>query len=339
MKELLFDLCKRGGVSGNEDDISLFCKEYLSKYTDKVYINSNKSVIAELGDNNSDYTFLLDAHLDKIGFIVSEIDDNGFVRVDTVGGIDLRTVLDSRVTVYAKENLNGVVCCMPPHLSDGKEDEAVKADKIWIDLGLPADKVKESVKIGDTAAFNYEPKELINGKITACALDNRAGVASLLKVCEIISNQNINSKVIIVLSSQEETYAAGAKTAPFNYDIDESICVDVSFAACPGIDDNYSNIKLSYGPMLCISPNLNRQMFDSIKDLAENKNIPYQIEVCNGKTGTNADHIALSKSGVKSALISIPEKNMHTQSEIVDIKDVEFTAKLISSYIIKGGLR
>ncbi len=339
MKNLIFDLCKRGGISGDENSVASYCENFLKQYTDNVRIDFNNNVIAVMGNENADYTFLLDAHCDRIGFIVSEFNENGFIRVETVGGIDLRTLLDSAVTVYGKKVLNGVVCCMPSHLSDGNEDKAVSSDKIWIDLGLPYSEVKENVSIGDSVTFNTEPKELLNSRISSSALDNRSGVASLLSVAERLSESDINSKVVILLSCQEETYAAGAKTVPFNYDIDECISVDVSFASQHGVESPYSEIKLGKGPMLCISPNLNRDMYNKLKETAVNNNIPYQIEVCSGTTGTNADHITLSKLGVKTALVSIPEKNMHSQAEIIDLNDVDYLAKLICTYILDGGVR
>lgn len=346
IKNTLFDLCSLSGVSGDEKEVSEYCAEYLRKYAEgDVKIDEFNNVTAVFGNKNAEKTILLDAHLDRIGFIVTDIDDNGFLSVDKVGGVDLRTALDASVTVHGKENLNGVVCCMPPHLCDGSEDKAAEIADIHIDLGLPAKKVKEFVSLGDSVSFNSKPKEMINNRVTAAALDNRAGVCALLRTASIISSKNnelkesLPFKVVILLSCQEETFAVGAKTSPFNYDIDECVCVDVSFASQQGVDSPYSDIKLGKGPMLCISPNLNRDMYNNIKEIADKENIPYQLEVCNGKTGTNADHIVVSKSGVKSALISIPEKNMHTQCEMIDIKDVEYTARLISSYIIKGGLK
>lgn len=336
MEKLLFDLCSLGGVSGNEASASEYCAEYLRRYTDDVKIDSFNNVIAVIGNNNADKTILLDAHIDRIGFVVSEIDDNGFIKLEKCGGVDVRTALDSPVVVHGKEDYFGVICCMPPHLSDGNEDKAVSPDKLWVDVGLSADKVMQNVSFGDSVSFFAKPKMLLNNRITASALDNRAGVAAILKAAELISKLEINSRVIILLSSQEETFAAGAKTAPFNYDIDECISVDVSFASQPGIDDQYRNISLGKGPMLCISPILNRDLYETLKSLCEDNSIDYQTEICAGNTGTNSDHIALTKSGVRTALVSIPEKNMHSQAEIVEISDVEETARLISLYV-KGG--
>ncbi|MCH5304256.1 MAG: M20/M25/M40 family metallo-hydrolase, partial [Ruminococcus sp.] len=328
MNNLIFDLCRLSGISGDENNTAEYCKSYLEKYTKNVKVDFNNNVVAVVGDENANYTFLLDAHIDRIGLIVTEIDDNGFIKVDKVGGVDLRVVLDAPVIVHAKEDLKGIICCMPPHLSDGNEDKAVKSDKIWVDVGLPSEKVKELVNLGDNVTFFSEPKSLLNKRISAAALDNRAGVATLLNVAKNLTEKNINSRVIILLSSQEETFATGAKTVPFDYEIDECICVDVSFAAQPQVDDQYSRIKLGEGPLLCVSPNLNRDILNKLKTTADSLNQKYQLEICGGRTGTNADHIVVCKSGVKTAVISIPEKNMHTQAEIVDLNDIESTANL-----------
>lgn len=337
MKDLLFKLCGLDGVSGSEGNVADYCAQYLSKYC-KVTKDYHNNVIAILGNKNAEKTILLDAHIDQIGFIVTEIDNNGFVKVDKCGGIDYRTLLGSPVKVYGKNVLDGVICCMPPHLIDGKEDTAVSADMVWIDLGLPAHIVQENISIGDNAVLIAKPSMLLNNRITAPALDNRAGVAAILKACELLSKRDLFCKVVILLSCQEETYGTGAKTKAFEYIPDEAICVDVSFSNQEGVSGSYSNIQLGKGPMLCYSSTLNKNMTNKFKDIAGYLNISTQIEVCGGRTGTNADSITVTKSGVKSTVLSIPQRNMHTQTEIVDIKDVENTAKLIAEYVISGGV-
>ena len=338
MIKVLKDLCTISGVSGNESAIADYCVKYLEK-CGKVKKDFNNNVIAVFGEDNAEKTILLDAHLDQIGLIVTEIDENGFLKAEKCGGIDLRTLLGSPVTVYGKEKLSGVVCCMPPHLSDGKEDEAVSADNIWIDTGLPSDKVSEVVSLGDYITLDGKFTELLNNRVASASLDNRAGVAVLFRVCELLENVKHNYKIAILLSCQEETYATGAITKAFELDPDEAICVDVSFANQPGVDDQYSNIKLGNGTMICHSSTLDKEMSKTLVHLAELNNIPYQYEVCGGRTGTNADHIATTKSGVKTAVVSVPQRNMHTQVEIVDLNDIESTAKLIAEYIISGGVK
>lgn len=337
MEDLIFELCALGGVSGDEADIAAFCAEKLRKFG-KTEIDFNNNVISTFGNNNADKTILLDAHLDQIGFIVTDIDEKGFLKVDKSGGIDYRSLPGSPVKVFGRQKLDGIICCMPPHLSDGNEDKAIEADKLYIDLGLPADIVRDKVAAGDTVAFNSKTKLLLNNRICSAALDNRAGVAALLRVCELISAKELSYRVAVLLSCQEETYGVGAKTKAFEYDPDECICVDVSFANQPGITDSYSGIELGKGPMLCYSPTLSREMTDKLKTAAKANNIPVQTEVCGGRTGTNADHISISKGGVKSAVVSVPLRNMHTQVETVDINDIEYTARLVAAYIISGGV-
>lgn len=336
MFELVKNLCTAKGVSGNETEVCKLAYSLLFPFAD-VIINEFGNVIAVFGNKNADKTILLDAHIDQIGFVVTDITPKGFLKVEKCGGIDLRTVLGCGVIVQGKENIKGIVCCMPPHLSDGNEDKAVSADKVYIDLGLSAEKVKELVSIGDTVTFAEEPCKLLNNKISAPALDNRVGVASIIRVAQLLKGINCPYKVVAILSSQEETYQLGAKTGAFISGADEAIVVDVSFASQPGVSGQYSDIKLSGGPMLCISPTLSKDMYNCLKEICINKNIPYQNEVCNGATGTNADSISICKSGIKTTVVSIPQKNMHTQVEVVDISDIENTALLIAEYILRGG--
>ena len=336
MKQLLFDLCRIGGVSGSEEPVAEFCAERLSAFADTA-IDKNGNVIATLGNKNADKTILLDAHLDRIGFIVTSINDKGFVKAAACGGIDARVLSDAVLVSSGENPIKGVVCCMPPHLSDGGEDKAVPIDKLWIDFGLPYEKVAEKIKIGDALTFYSEPRELLNNRITSPALDDRCGIAALIKCAELISKKELSYKVVILLSVQEETYGTGAKTGAYQINADEAIAVDVSFAAQPDVSGQYAGIELAKGPMICISPVLSKKMSEKLISVAREKNIPFQYEPISGTTGTNADHISVTRSGVSSAVVSIPQRYMHTPVEVIDISDVENTAALLAEYIISGG--
>lgn len=337
LKEIIFNLCSTSGVSGSEEPAVNAAEKYLEIFAD-VSTDSNGNLFAVLGNLNAKKTILLDAHIDRIGLIVTGIDKNGFVKVDKCGGVDIRTLQDSSLVLQNNSNLIGTVCCMPPHLSDGKEDTAVSIDKTYVDFGMTETEVKKHIKIGDLLTFNTEPKMLLNNKISAPALDNRCSVASLIRCAELLSKeQSFEYKVIIMLSVQEETFGAGAKTGAFSVNADEAIAVDVSFASQPDVNGQYSKIELSKGPMICISPILNRAMSDKLIEIAENSKIPYQLEPISGATGTNADNIAVTKSGVKTSVVSIPQRYMHTPNEVISLDDVENTAKLICEYIKCGG--
>ena len=165
MKNLIFDLCNATGISGDEKAIADVCIEKLAPFAE-VSTDKNSNVIAVLGNKEADKTILLDAHMDRIGFIVTQIDSNGFVKVDSCGGIDIRTLADTAVITSGKDRITGVVCCNPPHLSDGNEDKAVSMDKVWIDFGMPYDEVIKKVKIGDSLTFLNNPIERLRHSIT-----------------------------------------------------------------------------------------------------------------------------------------------------------------------------
>lgn len=337
-KELIFELCTACGVSGSEEPAIAVAEKYLKDFA-QIKTDYNGNLYAFIGDMSADKTILLDAHLDRIGFMITDIDKNGFVKADKCGGIDVRTLLDTELVLQNHPEIVGVVCCMPPHLSDGKEDKAVSMDKIWVDFGMSYEEISKYAAFGDMMTFKSKPKMLINDRIASSCLDNRCGVASLIKCAEILSRDchKLSYKVCILLSAQEETFGTGAKTGAFTVNADEAIVVDVSFASQPDISGQYSSVELSKGPMICISSILNRDMSNCLQSLAKEFDIPYQLEPIAGRTGTNADHISVTASGVKTAVVSIPQRYMHTPNEVISVSDVDNTAKLLARYILSGG--
>lgn len=171
--------------------------------------------------------------------------------------------------------------------------------------------------------------------MTAAALDDRCGVAALVRAAELIHTDAY--RVLLLFSTQEETYGTGAKTGAFSVDADEAIAVDVSFAAQPDVSGQYGKIELGKGPMICYSSVMDRAMSQKLTAVAREQGIPFQLEPIAGATGTNGDHIAVSKSGVKTAVVSIPQRNMHTPAEVISLSDVENTARLLAAYINCGG--
>ncbi len=333
LEKTIIDLCTAQGVSGGEASAVEAARKYLEPFC-AVSVDRMGNLIAVTGNLLADKTILLDAHIDRIGLIVTDIDENGFVKVDRVGGVDQRTLAD--VLLQTESGLTGTVCCLPPHLNDGSEDKAQPIDKAWVDFGLSADEVKRRIFIGDTLTFKLSPKRLLGDKITAPALDNRCGAAALIRAAELL--KNCRDRVVIMLSVQEETFGSGAKTGAFAVEADEAIVVDVSFASQPDVSGQYGKIELGKGPMICVSSVTDREMSRALIKSAENNGIPFQIEAIGGATGTNADHIAVSKSGVKTAVVSIPQRYMHTPVEVISLSDVENTARLIAAYVELGGL-
>ena len=335
MENILTKLCACTTVSGNELENFQLIKKLLPENT-LLESDNNGNIVATLGNSNSDNIILLDAHNDQIGFIVTYIDEKGFIKVSNCGGIDRRVLLGSVVTVKGKYDIKGIICCLPPHLSDGGEDKAPSADSIYIDTGLSKEDVTALVSLGDRVVINATPKKLLGTRFTGVGLDNKAGVATIIKVAHLLSNEELNCCVKLLFSCQEETGFLGSKTASFSISPKCAIVVDVSFATQPSVPSEKCGV-MSKGPMIGIAPILNKDIFAYLKNIAENNNIPYQIEVMNSTTGTNADAITISKGGVPTGLVSIPLRNIHTQVEVVDMQDIDNSAQLIATFIKERG--
>lgn len=333
IKELLFDLCRADGIGTVREAADIAYRE-LSRYM-PARRTDTLTVIGEI-KGDSDYTLMLDAHIDEVGFIVTNIDENGFLTVDKCGGIDLRTLPARRVTIHGKEKVTGVFCSTPPHLSSGEiEYNDISALKIDTMLGATA---RDIISVGDFVTYCAEPQELLGTRVTAKALDDRAGATCLLELARRLSGKKLPFNVVFALTDAEELGVRGARTATFDISPDEAIALDVSFADGPDIAPTECG-KLSGGAMIGVSPVLDRGISNKLIALAKEHNIPYQTEVMAGRTGTNGDVISLNKSGVRTGLVSIPERNMHTEVEVVDIKDIESVCDILEQYILKGGVK
>ncbi len=333
MKEILKKLCIDRGVSGSETEMLDVIKELVGDFAE-VSADGMGDILVTMGDKNSSKHIMFDAHIDRIGLVVTYINDEGFIKAEPVGGIDLRTLQSSAVKVLAKENILGVVCTMPPHLS--KNDDELSKDKIWIDTGLSADEVKDIVSLGDKIIVCSEFRELLNNQVAVSALDNRAGCAVLVKCAEILKDKEIPCKLSLVFSVQEETSELGAGISAYSLEPDEAVVIDVGFAKQDGVPDEKSG-KIGCGAIISISPVLSKQVTDKIKEIAKSLSMECDYEVCGGATGTNADKISSSRGGVPTGCISVPEKNMHTQVEVVSLDDMEKIAELLAIYAENGG--
>ena len=333
LKDLLFDLCKSVGVSGDESEATKKAIEFLSEYM-PCRTDTLGSVIGRKEGNGPN--ILLDAHIDQIGLVVTSIDEKGFLRVAKCGGADARVMSSGEVTVWGKKKLFGVVASIPPHLSDkNEENKAADFDSVYIDIGMSKSEAEKYITPGDRITFNGSQAELLNNNVVSPCIDDRAGVAAILRCLQILKNSNKPvCGLTVMFSSQEETGGSGAVAGAFNSDADEAIAVDVGFARAPGIQNDKAG-KIGEGAMIGFAPSLNNAMSNELLRLAEKNSIKWQYDVMGGSTGTNCDEISTTAGGIKTALISIPIKNMHTAVEIVCIDDIEAVAQLMAAYILE----
>lgn len=335
LKNMIISLSQANGTPGLENEIAEkiceFLPEGMTAEKDK-----NNNVIATF--NGTGKTYLLDAHADRIGLIVTAVTEGGFLRVAKCGGMDARVLAAQDVTVWGKVPVYGVITSTPPHLLGA--DDAGKAkdfDDILVDTGLSKEEVEKIISPGDRITVKSPVSELLNNRISCAALDDRAGCAVIIRAAEIITQSDNAPNLKLLFSAQEETGGTGAVTGSFNIDADECISVDVSFADAPDMPSKKCG-KLDKGPMIGFSPVLSYEISRKLEAVAKQNEIPYQLELMSDSTGTNADHIALSRGGIKTGLVSIPLRNMHTGVEVVSVADVENCAQLIAKYILGGGL-
>ena len=318
INSMLYRLCSVDGVSGDERSASEIALSMLESYTDDCSIDDFGNVIGHIKSTGNRRKLLLDAHIDRVGLIVSFIDDNGFIKVGAVGGPDRRVLAAQSVTIHGKEKVKGVVSVLPPHVKSG--DGVPKIEEIVIDTGYTKQELESRIELGDRITFDCEPVAMLGTRYCAGALDDRCGVASILVALEMLKNKELAFDLDVSFTTQEETGESGAKIAVYDLDPDYILEMDVSFAKTPGI-----------------APSLSRELSGRLISLAKSENIPYQPEVMGGKTGTNADTMSVNKSGAKACTLSIPLKFMHTPAEIIDTDDVISTAKLITAFATKGG--
>ena len=328
IKETLFELSNAVSI-GNITDASTKAYEILSNYA-----TARQNGIEVVGEikGESDYTLMLEAHIDEVGFVVTDVDASGFLTVKNCGGVDLRMLPARTVIIHGKQEVTGVFCATPPHLGGPKEYDDIAALKIDTLLG---EKAKEIISVGDFVTFNVKADELQNGRVTGKSLDNRAGVVCLLELAKRLSGKTLPINVVFALTDAEELGNRGAKTTTFDVSPDEAIVLDVSFADAPDVSANECG-KLGGGAMIGMSPVLDKGISKKLVLIAKENELSYQTEVMGSRTGTNGDVVSVTKGGVKTGLVSIPLRNMHTDVEIIDLKDIENVCDLLEKYILGG---
>ncbi|MEG2813932.1 MAG: M20/M25/M40 family metallo-hydrolase, partial [Oscillospiraceae bacterium] len=247
---------------------------------------------------------------------------------------DLRILAAQEVVVHTETgNLIGVIGAKPPHLEKGEEAKQIPdISEIFIDIGMSTQQAEKLVALGDRVTINSKFNQLLNDRVSCKSLDDRAGVCAILEALRLIKGKKISYNVAINFSSQEETGSAGAKISSYKIKPDKAIVVDVSFAKVSGENEHKCG-KMGEGVMIGYAATLNHNMSNEMKNIAKSKKIPYQIEVMGGSTGTNADEIGISRSGVMAVTLSIPQAYMHTPIEVCQISDIKAVADLIAEYL------
>jgi endoglucanase len=332
-KDLLEMLSNGNGVSGFEFNLRNEIINAFEQYTDSVQLDKLGNIIAhKKGSGNGAVKILMAAHMDEIGFMVKDIDKKGFIHFTNIGGIDPRTILAQEVIIHGKEEVFGVIGSKPPHLQDSSEQEkSIKMEDMIIDTGYEKEDLGKLVSIGDSITVSRRMVNLMNGRVSGKAMDDRAGVAALYETMMELKGINHYADVYFVATIQEEITMAGALTASYGINPDIGIAVDVGFGRTPELNNSHS-IEMGKGPGITLGGNIHPGLRKRLVKVASDYNVPIQTDVRPGPTGTDARAMQITREGIPALVLSIPLRYMHTSVEVLDLKDVSYTAKLLAFF-------
>ena len=331
---LLKALSEAAGVSGYENGVGELVRAQLAPCAHELRTDSLGNIIAFRRGNGPEPRprIMLAGHMDEIGLIVTRL-DGAFLRFTQVGGFDVRTLPGQEVTVHGRRALHGIVGSRPPHvLSAADRDKPAPMDDLFIDVGLTEGELAQAVRVGDIVTLAAGCVELKNGRLAGKAFDDRAAVAAIVLCLEDLARGGHDWDVYAVATVQEEIGLRGATVSAFGIVPDVGIAIDVGFAKQPGFD-GFDAIELDKGPALTIGPNVHPKLFAAIKKVAEEHEIPCQTSVFPRGTGTDANAIQITRDGIATALLSIPERSMHTPAETICVRDIARVGRLLARFI------
>jgi endoglucanase len=307
LEDRISELSLLDAPSGFEDAAAERITDMLRPFVDEVRRDAIGNVIAVKRCGNPEAEkILLDAHMDEVGFIITGSEE-GFLKFSLLGSIDPRNLIGCEVTVLTKDPIFGVIACLPPHVLKKDEREKVIAVKdLYIDIGQSLDNA-DAVPVGTAGVFRGAVTRLNGNYLCAKALDNRLCVAVMLDAVSKLYNERINADLYIIASVQEELGTRGAVTGAFGISPDYCVAIDVTHAETP--DSPKTGVfKAGKGPAIGVGPNMNRAFSQKLIDICKRNQIPYQIEVMAGSSGTDAWPIQVSREGVCTAVLSVPLK-------------------------------
>ncbi len=335
--EFLKKLTNSISPSGFEEEAVKIWRERTKNFVEEVKVDVHGNALGILNKEGKPKV-MLSGHIDEIGYMVKYIDQEGYIYFSPIGGIDLHLVPGERIWIKTKKGkVLAVIGKKPIHLLKEEERKQVaKIEQLWMDIGVKNGKEANAIlKIGDPAVPAVGFEILNEEKVVGRGFDNKAGAFIVSETLRILPQKNLKASVYGVATVQEEIGLRGAKTSAYGITPDIGIAIDVTFATdYPDMDKKkVGDIKIGGGPVIARGPNINPKVFELLIKTAQEAKIPHQIEGIPYGTGTDANVIQLTKAGIATGLVSIPNRYMHTPVELVSLKDLENTAKLLAAFI------
>ena len=338
-KELLYELLQIPSPTGHEQMVQRKIRDRFRGVADVVEPDVHGNLV--LGINTgARRKVMLAGHCDQIGFLVKYISPDGYIYLDTLGGNDYGVVLGEHLVIHTRGGpVTGVVGRKPVHLQQGPEVQQIPAaSKIWLDIGATnKEDVEQIVSLGDYVTFRTGVTELRGDLIASPGLDNVAGLVVCLEVLRRCKRSRCEVALYVASTVQEEIGSRGASTVTARLSPDVGVAVDVVPATDdPGYDlppQRYVPVKLRGGPTISTGPNTNPVVGRLLSDAARRLGLPHQPDPSGATAPNDARVIQVADSGVATAAVGIPQRNMHTQVEICSLQDIEHATQMLVEFV------
>ncbi|HBO45667.1 MAG TPA: hydrolase [Planctomycetaceae bacterium] len=322
--------------SGYESPVQDVVREYVRGFADEVTTDVNGNVIA-VKNPGAPVRVMLAGHCDQIGLIVQYIDENGFLYVQPIGGWDPVVLVGQRMTVWTESGpVFGVIARKPIHLmTDEERGKAPKIKELWLDIGAATkEEARKLVRVGDAVTVELEYREMPNQRVVSPAMDDKCGMWVVIEALRRANKAKLNCSLYAVSTVQEELGLRGAQTSCFGIDPHVGVAVDVTFATdCPTIEKKEEgDIALGKGPVVFRGPNFNAKVVEQLIATAESAGIPCQLGAAGKPPGTDARAIQVTRAGVATGLVSIPNRYMHSPVELISLEDIDHAADLLARF-------
>ncbi len=325
--DLLMQLSNAFGPVGYEEEAIDVIKKSIHPFVDKIYVDNIGNLIAHKKGKGKKIAFF--THMDEIALVISAIDDRGYARFDTLGGIDPKILISQRVTIKSRDGKTrtGVIGMLAPHLQKRETRKNVPHyDDLFIDVSINPD--YEKVSVGDLAVVDIESYQL-NNRVIGKALDDRACCAISILLARQLDKYASVPDIYFVFTTREEVGGLGAKVASQTIQPDLAIAMDVTQ------DSNETGISMGKGPVLGVGgPIVHKKYYKKLKKTAEENKVQIQYECTPGRSGTDADNVQIAAKGVPTLLLSIPQKHMHSPVEVIEPKDIEEAVRLLEAFLV-----
>src|SRR3954464_9401732 len=323
------------GPSGFEAAPAKVWREQARKFA-KVSGDVAGNSLAEVNGDGKP-TIMLAGHIDEIGVIVNYIDDKGYAYIQPIGGWDPQVLIGQGIRFNGRNgDVFGVVGKKPIHLIKPEEREkAAKFQDLWVDLGFKEKKeAEEAIQVGDAGVIDSRTLEFPNGRIVSRSIDDRIGAFVVLEAVRRYADKPGAAKVVAVATTQEEIgyRGGGAGVCATCIGPQMAIVVDVTFAIDhPGVEKKeYGEANIDGGPVLTRGSIISPVVFGLLRKTAEEKKIPFSLHAAGRETSTDADAIHIAREGVATALVSVPNRYMHSPNELGSVQDLDHAAELIA---------